>query len=443
MKGCFYMDIRRCVIVRRLGREDEPIDYNDIIADEEYEAEEMKEPNWSEFRGKILKSFPDDYENLELFAQQVTTDETGYNWDSDTTQEWSCPMKDIVEGSGSSEEKTRFFIDMDGTLDKWQPVASEEELLEKGFYRNLKPNLDMVQSAQNLISMGFDVYILSCVLPQSQYAEREKREWLKQYIPELPKEKYIFVPYGENKADYLKQNYSPITKNDYLIDDYTKNLLEWKEFGGTGVKYLNGINDTRGTWQGLRISNNQYYDLSSFAAKNGLVLNNYDELVSCIDPNITVLNVPNHTTGILGGTFYSCESLKRVTIPNSVERIGPGAFQYCYNLKCAEVGAEVIDSKAFAGCPNLERVVISDGVEAIAPCAFEDCNSLKSIEIPDSVQKIGGLAFEGCKNLTDVKMSDELAQTIDFESVFRGTPFLDKWRFQQENTIYDGNGRGR
>ena len=34
----------------------------------------------------------------------------------------------------------RLFVDMDGTLAKWNEVQYEEQLLEEGYYRNLKPN---------------------------------------------------------------------------------------------------------------------------------------------------------------------------------------------------------------------------------------------------------------------------------------------------------------
>lgn len=146
----------------------------------------------------------------------------------------------------------RLFVDMDGTLAKWNNVEFEE-LFEKGYYRNLEPNWDIVNEVNALISEGENVYILSAYLTESDYAKKEKQEWVKQYLPELPEEKQIFVPYGTNKAEYLKEHYSPITNQDYLVDDYTKNLNEWKEFGGTGVKYINGINHTRKTWNGLMI----------------------------------------------------------------------------------------------------------------------------------------------------------------------------------------------
>lgn len=144
----------------------------------------------------------------------------------------------------------RIFVDMDGTLAKWNNVEFEE-LFEEGYYRNLEPNMKILNEVNHLIRQGEDVYILSAYLTESDYAKKEKQEWVNQYLPELPKEKQIFVPYGTNKAEYLKEHYSPITNQDYLIDDYTKNLLEWKEYGGIGIKYLNGINHTKGTWKGV------------------------------------------------------------------------------------------------------------------------------------------------------------------------------------------------
>lgn len=141
----------------------------------------------------------------------------------------------------------RIFVDMDGTLAKWNNVATEV-LYEKGYYENLEPNIDLLNQVKTLLRDGEDIYILSSFLPDSEYALREKNEWLNRYLPELSHKKRIFVKYGDNKKDYIKNG---INSYDYLIDDYTQNLIDWKEAGGTGIKYLNGINHTKGTWNGF------------------------------------------------------------------------------------------------------------------------------------------------------------------------------------------------
>ena len=45
-----------------------------------------------------------------------------------------------------------------------------------------------------------------------------------------------------------------INNNCYLLDDYTKNLIEWESLGGTGIKRLTSVADnSRKLWQGLEI----------------------------------------------------------------------------------------------------------------------------------------------------------------------------------------------
>ena len=175
----------------------------------------------------------------------------------------------------------RIFIDMDGTLAKWKNVLNADELYEQGYYLNLEPNLKLIEEIKSLIWKGEDIYILSSFLDGSKYALDEKNKWLDKYLPELDNERRIFVKYGDNKSDYIK---SGISNSDYLLDDYTKNLIDWKVAGGTGIKYLNGINHTKGTWKGLILDgNNDDYSLNR-------LLNNYYNEKDVFNKNYLELN---------------------------------------------------------------------------------------------------------------------------------------------------------
>lgn len=175
----------------------------------------------------------------------------------------------------------RIFIDMDGTLAKWKNVLNADELYEQGYYLNLEPNLKLIEEIKSLIWKGEDIYILSSFLDGSKYALDEKNKWLDKYLPELDSERRIFVKYGDNKSDYIK---SGISNSDYLLDDYTKNLIDWKIAGGTGIKYLNGINHTKGTWKGLILDgNNDDYSLNR-------LLNNYYNEKDIFNKNYLELN---------------------------------------------------------------------------------------------------------------------------------------------------------
>ena len=59
----------------------------------------------------------------------------------------------------------------------------------------------------------------------------------------------MFVPCGTDKSVVVPGR---IKHDDYLLDDYTKNLSEW-EPPARGIKLINGINHTNGTWQGDKI----------------------------------------------------------------------------------------------------------------------------------------------------------------------------------------------
>lgn len=125
-------------------------------------------------------------------------------------------------------DNVRIFIDMDGTLAKFNHnLKSEEVLYEEGYFYNLPPQENILKAIKQLAKMyPKNVFILSCYLSDSKYALKEKEEWLQKHIPEIPVDKWHFVPCGKKKADFVPFN---VTKTDILIDDYGENLKDWKK----------------------------------------------------------------------------------------------------------------------------------------------------------------------------------------------------------------------
>lgn len=135
------------------------------------------------------------------------------------------------------------YFDMDGVLAKWRSV-SVEETFRQGFFREAEVDLGVLNLIRLLVSVGYDVKILSAAY--NKQARKEKKEWLSEIG--LGFLDVTFVPYGEPKAAF-------VSGKAILIDDYSQNLREWvSAYGHVGIKYYNGQNGTKGTWNGFSMT---------------------------------------------------------------------------------------------------------------------------------------------------------------------------------------------
>ena len=94
-------------------------------------------------------------------------------------------------------------------------------------------------SSQAVSYTHLDVYKRQMLDTEPPFVEDEKREWIHRYLPQIDDEHMIFTSSGKNKADYIKE----INSECVLIDDYNKNLNEWRDSGGNAIKFINDINN--------------------------------------------------------------------------------------------------------------------------------------------------------------------------------------------------------
>lgn len=165
------------------------------------------------------------------------------------------------------------------------------------------------------------------------------------------------------------------------------------------------------------------------------------------------INLRPGTRGITDHIFDGNGLLTKITIPETVDRIGDNAFNGC--VKLSEVvwnpvdieDMEVYDaSKLFSNGPSLTKITFGDNVRrlpdsflfdctgiteitlpqslvSIGDNAFEGCDGLSVLTLPNSVERLGRLAICNCDNLTKVVIGEGL-KTFDYYFFLTGCPNL-------------------
>lgn len=147
----------------------------------------------------------------------------------------------------------KIFLDLDGTLANFNVENALQRFdNEKGFFANLQPynNIEIV----NQLANNGNLYIISA--SPNLDADNDKMTWISQYLFNIPNENILICRVGENKAKYIFDKLKiKIDNTCFLLDDYTKNLQEWEQQGGIGIKRLTDVSDNKSKkWRGLTLS---------------------------------------------------------------------------------------------------------------------------------------------------------------------------------------------
>lgn len=146
----------------------------------------------------------------------------------------------------------KLFFDLDGTLARFNVRNALERFdKEEGFFAKLKAykGIEVI----NELAKNNEIYIVSA--SPNEQADKDKMIWIDKYLNNIKKENIIICRIGENKANIIQNKIGiNIDMSCYLIDDYSKNLFEWEQAGGIGVKRLTSIADnSRKLWKGKQI----------------------------------------------------------------------------------------------------------------------------------------------------------------------------------------------
>ena len=123
---------------------------------------------------------------------------------------------------------------------------------------------------------------------------------------------------------------------------------------------------------------------------------------------LSSVNIPNSVT-IIENNAFSSTQLTSIRIPGNATQ-WERAFAGCSKLTTViiESGIKKIEKGAFANCTGLTSVSIPNSVTVISESAFSSCTALTSIDIPNSVTEISSTAFSGCKSLIHISIPEKI-----------------------------------
>ena len=119
---------------------------------------------------------------------------------------------------------------------------------------------------------------------------------------------------------------------------------------------------------------------------------------------LTSVSLPDTMEYIGLGAFSDCASLTSIVVPEGIKVLYANTFARCTSLRSVKLPStlEWINDCIFSGCTSLQDIVLPEGIDYIPWRMFDGCTSLRSVTIPSSIMSVSNNAFSGCTALTSV-----------------------------------------
>ena len=119
--------------------------------------------------------------------------------------------------------------------------------------------------------------------------------------------------------------------------------------------------------------------------------------------DVKKITVPDSVIKIGASAFISCKELVEVRLPDSLTEIPESCFRMCYKLESVNIPSSLkkIGDMAFLSTA-IKEIEIPDSVTKIGSSTFQYCSSLQRVVLPGSITEIPDQMFIDCNNLSDL-----------------------------------------
>lgn len=127
----------------------------------------------------------------------------------------------------------------------------------------------------------------------------------------------------------------------------------------------------------------------AFVIDSKIMYDNERSRLLSVLTDASMVIVPKTVRTIGSLAFTRRTKLKKVQLPDGLDRIGRDAFTDCDNLEEVIIPASVstIDAYAFSSCDGLKKVTFLGVPDRLARTTFSDCDNLMSIVVPRDTEK--------------------------------------------------------
>lgn len=168
-------------------------------------------------------------------------------------------------------------------------------------------------------------------------------------------------------------------------------------------------------WNTFLYSEDRYIDYEVSGQNATLRLDTYSNEISLLKGSPHELIIPDTLRGypvkaVAYKGFSGCTTLEKLTLPDSITRIGNSAFAKCSELESIHMSSAITDigERAFMECSSLTEIEIPDEVTKLKDFTFYSCQELTTINLSENLKEIGQNAFYKCDKMQNIVLPDAL-----------------------------------